>query len=313
MKNDQLTNPTGLLWRETSQRTHAAQWRGQVRHLVDVRVVALCGVSVATQESGCRDDVQVVILWRVSCKKQKLICGKKMQTSIDSFDKRFMPYTRIFSWWEKMWTDPREHPWPSTYCWQTLGSAHTEKVSGVRGGFELTPTALMPEFRVIRHRNSLGRKKNQKKKPHTRIHTHTPAAKFPKFRLTNQTQRRSAYKLTDHVLTWPFEHVQHPLCNQEATTDVDGRDESRQSGQCLDRVWGEVTTAHQQETAHGRDTRDGIGDRHQRGMESRGHTPDCVVTWEGQGTRDTIRHYWGLGRVSIRQMYTARKGWRVFY
>ena len=76
-----------------------------------------------------------------------------------------------------------------------------------------------------------------------------------------------------------LEHVEHSLRDEEAAADVDGGDECGGDGERLRRVRREVAAAHQQETAHGRDARDGVRYGHQRRVQSRGDAPHCVVTW----------------------------------
>ena len=60
-----------------------------------------------------------------------------------------------------------------------------------------------------------------------------------------------------------LEHLKHYFSHDEASKDVDERDESGRS--------------HEKETTHSSDARDSIGDRHERGVEGRDDTPDSVA------------------------------------
>merc|ERR1719320_2201777 len=75
-----------------------------------------------------------------------------------------------------------------------------------------------------------------------------------------------------------LEHVKHSLSHDEASKDVDERDESGRSCKTLNSVSRNIATTHEKETTHSSDARDSIGDGHERGVEGRDDTPDSVVT-----------------------------------
>ena len=65
-----LTKSTGRLGREAGQRTDTAQGRSQVRHLVDVGVVASGSETVGAEEGEGGDEVQLRVLWGVVCNEK---------------------------------------------------------------------------------------------------------------------------------------------------------------------------------------------------------------------------------------------------
>src|SRR5688572_17082185 len=71
----------------------------------------------------------------------------------------------------------------------------------------------------------------------------------------------------------PPEHLQHPLGDEEATRDVDRRDENRERAE--QRGDGELVeaVARVQEATDENDARDRVRDAHERRVQRRGHGP----------------------------------------
>ena len=87
---------------------------------------------------------------------------------------------------------------------------------------------------------------------------------------------------SSEILTWSTEHVKHPLCDGEATTNVDGGDECSGGSHGLLGVSGKVPPSHQQHPPYGCDARDGVGHGHERRVQGGYNAPHGVVTCKVQ-------------------------------
>jgi len=74
-----LTKSTGRLSREAGQRTDTAQGGSQVRHLVDVGVVAGGGEAISSEEGQGGDEVQLRVLWGVVWKEKEHMTLRQYQ------------------------------------------------------------------------------------------------------------------------------------------------------------------------------------------------------------------------------------------
>jgi hypothetical protein len=100
------------------------------------------------------------------------------------------------------------------------------------------------------------------------------------------SERRYAPKIDGWVLL--TEHVEHPLGNPEAASDVDGADENGDRTQNGRRRgdWPRDL----QHSAQNDDAADGVGDAHERGMKGRGNVPNHLPADEtGQNKHDEVR------------------------
>ncbi len=88
------------------------------------------------------------------------------------------------------------------------------------------------------------------------------------------------YRATSQVSfpTRSLEHVKHPLGDQEATENVDGRDECGASCQCLGSVGRIIATAHLKKTTDSGDSRNSVGDGHEGRVKGWSYTPNSVVS-----------------------------------
>ena len=77
--------------------------------------------------------------------------------------------------------------------------------------------------------------------------------------------------------TWPFEHVQHALSHEEATTNVDTGNECGGGSKAFNNVRRIVSSTHEYHPANSRDAGDGICHRHKRRVQCWSHTPYSVV------------------------------------
>lgn len=106
------------------------------------------------------------------------------------------------------------------------------------------------------------------------------------------------------VLNWIIlssEHVKHSLGDHETTGDVDGRNKYRGGSQCLWNRMRSHTSTHQQETTDSRNTRDGVRDRHEWGMECWLYTPNTLVTsndCKGEGGKHGVECWVGWAKNS---------------
>mmetsp|Transcript_28588 Transcript_28588/g.48631 ORF Transcript_28588/g.48631 Transcript_28588/m.48631 type:complete len:200 (+) Transcript_28588:2245-2844(+) len=92
-----------------------------------------------------------------------------------------------------------------------------------------------------------------------------------------------------------LEHIQHPSGHMKSSDDVDGRDGDSSSGQSLGCGGGQVSTTHEAHSPDNHETRNCIGDAHQRRMQSRGHAPHQLIPDDGgQGKRGHAgEEHWG--------------------